>query len=383
MIFLRKTGNTGWFIGGTIIALLMILLAELSAPPRTEIATPYTNTIQKDFRPILKNIKTIPKNFVEEKTKYQTLLVKRLSGVPEPANGPMAVLSQMQEAHTPYLGQFDMSAVKAPTAWNTDWLLEIIRQDPSVKHAYKEQKMQSLSVWPNDEAFEKQTNLHDPISDVDIDAPEAWAYTTGNDSVVIAVLENNGLDINNPDLFPNLWVNSSEAEGLSDIDDDNNGCIDDIHGCNLWGSPPGNGRIDRNTRHGMRVSSILARGNNGYALTGVVWNTRIMYVQGSLVEGLQYVGDMRDRGVNVRAVNHSRATPEGCNPLHPTNRNLDHRNAIRMIGQKGILFVQGIANGDINYNSTTQETKQLARAASKPITWLLSRGRVKILELVG
>ena len=310
---------------------------------------------------------------MEEKAGYQTLLAKRMSGVPEPANGPMAVLSQMEEVHTPYLGHFDITAVKVPTTWDTNWLLEIIRQDPSVKHAYKEQKMQSFSIWPNDPAFNAQTNLHDPVRDVDIDAPEAWAYTTGSDKVIIAVLENRELDIT-PDLLPNLWVNSSEIAG-DGIDNDNNGCIDDMHGCNVRNTPADGRIFDEHQHHGRVVSSILARGNNNYALTGVIWNTRIMYVRGPFLEGLAYVMRTRDRGVNVRVVNNSRAIEEGCDPLDPGDRDRDRRNAIRDAGQKGILFVQAIGNGDINYNSTTQATRQLSPGCLKTDNMIVVAGQ--------
>ena len=375
MYFFRKTGKAGWYIGGAVAALMMILLAESSTPPRYKAATSGTNTAHKDFQPVLKNIKTIPEHLIKGKAERQTLLVKRLSGVPEPANGPMAVLSQMKEVHIPYLGHFDISAVKVPAAWDTDWLLEIIRQDPSVKHAYKEEKMQSFSVWPNDPAFRKQTNLHDPVRDVDIDAPEAWAYITGSDNVVIAVLESSGLDDIHPDLFLNLWVNSSETEGLPGIDDDNNGCIDDIHGCNL-DNTPADGRIFREgDTHGRSVSSVLARGNNDYAITGVIWNTRIMYVEGGTVEGLEYVMDMRDLGVNVRVVNHSRGLVEGCNPITPDDDDLNDYNAIRDAGQQGILFVQPIGNRDINYASTPQKTKQIDPGCLKTDNMIVVAGQ--------
>ncbi|MDD9886953.1 MAG: S8 family serine peptidase [Gammaproteobacteria bacterium] len=338
---------------------MMILLAEFSTLPRTEIKTPYTNTTQKDFRPVLQNIKTIHEHLLDEKAERQTLLVKRLFGVPEPTNGPMAVLSQMEEVRTPYLGQFDITAVTVPTTWDTDWLLEIIEQDPSVKYAYKEPKMQPFGVWPNDPAFENQTNLHDPVHDVDIDAPEAWAYTTGSDSVVIAVLDIS-LDTGHLDLRPNLWVNSSEIRG-NEIDDDNNGCRDDIHGCNLFSNTAGyrTGNIEGSDGHGTRVSSILARGNNDYAITGVTWNTRIMFVGGGVGEGLEYVMNMRDRGVNVRVVNHSKGNVRRCNPhvdcdANPSDSECNMQDQIRMAGEKGILFVQAIGNSNINYEISTQ-----------------------------
>ncbi|MDD9807069.1 MAG: S8 family serine peptidase, partial [Gammaproteobacteria bacterium] len=248
---------------------MMILLAEFSTLPRTEIKTPYTNTTQKDFRPTLQNIKIIPEYPVEEKAKHQELVAKHLSGSPAPTNGPMAILSRMEEVHTTYLDQLDISIIEIPATWDADWLLEIVRKDPSVDYAGVDRSEYILpqadppGIRPNDPYFGRQTNLHDPVHDVDVDAPEAWAYTTGSDNVVVAVLDT-GIDITNLDLIPNLWRNSSEIAN-NNIDDDMNGCVDDIHGCNTI-TRNGNGMIeDERGRqfHGTGVSSILgARGND-------------------------------------------------------------------------------------------------------------------------
>ena len=374
MMISRETGSTGWYIGGIVAALMMILLAESSAPPRNEAATPTKTPYKKDFRSILQNIKTTPQRPVEE-AGYQTLLVKRLSGVPESANGPMAILSQMEEVHAPYLEHFDISVVKVPAAWDTDWLLEIIQQDPSVKYAYKEPKSKSISIIPNDPAFEDQTNLHDPARDVDIDAPEAWAYTTGSGNVVVAVLDDGELDTSHADLRPNLWVNSSEIRG-NRIDDDHNGCIDDIHGCDFT-PRPADGSIEGDGSHGTEVSSILARGNNNYAITGVIWNTRIMFLRASVMEAVQYVMRMRDRGVNVKVINHSRILDERCDPLDPHDRAIDVKDAIEKAGRAGILFVQGIGNDGLDFNSTRQASTQINPGCLKTNNMIVVAGQSK------
>ena len=358
-MILPKTRNTGWSIGGGMVALMMILLAESSAPPPDETTTTGTNTgtntattVQKDFRPILQNIQTTPEHSPNDMTEYQTLLVWRLSGVPEPANGPMAILHQMEGVYTPYLDQFDISAVRIPAAWDADRLLEIIRQDPSVDFADREPETELHNVIPNDPDFEDQTNLHDPARDVDIDAPEAWAYTTGSDHVVVAVIDID-FDITNQDLFPNLWVNEIEQTGVAGMDDDNNGCRDDIHGCNLTNNPP-DGLLKSGGNHGTAISSILgARGNDGFGMTGVAWNIRMMLVRGSFILASNYILKMRrEKGVNIRAINYSIAPilPK-CYPSRLTLSQQGERNILEQLRDEGIVFVQASGNDNINYGS--------------------------------
>ena len=354
-----KKGNTGWFIGGGIVALLMILLAESSTSPRDEAITTDKNTIQKDFRLVLKNIKTIPGDLPDKETKHRILLAKRLPGIPEPTDGPMATLSQMEEVRTNYLDALDLSVIEVPARWDADWLLEIIQRDPSVKYAEVEPRVEKIlhaqpsRIIPNDPGFGRQTNLHDPSRGVDIDAPEAWAYTTGSDHVIVAV-HDSGIDLNSTDLRPNLWVNEAEREGEEGVDDDNNGCIDDIHGCDLpiMGNGHGNIQDDHINSHGTLVSSILgARGNNNYGITGVAWNVRIMSVRGSFLPVVNHILNMRNRGVNIRVINLS-----GSFLLFGEGnciRSQTWYNAARNLGAAGVLYVNSAGNS--GYFSTLAE----------------------------
>ncbi len=64
-------------------------------------------------------------------------------------------------------------------------------------------------VTPNDDFFTQQWFL-DQASDADIDAKEAWSVTKGSSSVVVAVLDGNGYDLDHPDLAGKL-VNAYDA----------------------------------------------------------------------------------------------------------------------------------------------------------------------------
>ena len=60
--------------------------------------------------------------------------------------------------------------------------------------------------------------------------------------VIVAVIDG-GVDIEHPDLNPNIWTNVNEIPN-NNQDDDANGYIDDIHGWNFMGSSKGSFHLD-------------------------------------------------------------------------------------------------------------------------------------------
>jgi len=92
--------------------------------------------------------------------------------------------------------------------------------------------------------------------------------------IIVAVIDT-GLDVNHPDLG-NVWVNPAEIPG-DGLDNDSNGCIDDINGCH-FGTSAGNIADDDN--HGTHVSGIIsAKTNNSVGLAGITGNAKIMAVK--------------------------------------------------------------------------------------------------------
>ncbi len=53
--------------------------------------------------------------------------------------------------------------------------------------------------------------------------------------VIVAVIDS-GFDIDHPDLKNNIWSNEAEVNGITGVDDDNNGYVDDFHGWNFLGN---------------------------------------------------------------------------------------------------------------------------------------------------
>lgn len=131
--------------------------------------------------------------------------------------------------------------------------------------------------YPNDSSFSElwgmdNTGQTGGVPDADIDAPEAWAMHTGTHAVVAAVIDS-GMDLNHPDLLPNLWTNPGEIPG-NGIDDDGNGYVDDVHG---WNFVNNTGNPQDDNGHGTHCAGTIgAAGNNSDGVAGVCWQVSLM-----------------------------------------------------------------------------------------------------------
>ncbi len=104
-----------------------------------------------------------------------------------------------------------------------------------------------------------------------VHAPGAWYHTRGDGSVVAII--DSGVQLSHPDLAPALWVNPGEVPG-NGIDDDANGCVDDVHGCDFV---DGDGTPEDANGHGTHVAGIAAGAtNNSMGIAGMGWGAAIM-----------------------------------------------------------------------------------------------------------
>jgi len=149
----------------------------------------------------------------------------------------------------------------------------------------------SNRLIPDDPFFEQQWH-HQQANDHDIDSELAWDITTGGstplgDEIVVCVVELGGAQWNTTDIADNHWVNTLEIP-LNNIDDDNNGYIDDYHGWNI------NTESDEiaSGSHGTRVCSMIgSKGNNNTGVVGVNWDVKMMMVEiGSSTEAAAIAG---------------------------------------------------------------------------------------------
>ncbi|MBD3225314.1 MAG: tandem-95 repeat protein, partial [Caldithrix sp.] len=122
-----------------------------------------------------------------------------------------------------------------------DQLAEVISSDPIPVHeAFKTSDDPNVSQqWHIDQA-----------NDADIDAPEGWDINTGNEAIIVAVMDTGvewwhrdlaGSAADNTDrntILGNLWINASELSNTSSsVDEDGNGYDDDWVG---WDFVTGN-----------------------------------------------------------------------------------------------------------------------------------------------
>lgn len=159
-------------------------------------------------------------------------------------------------------------------------LATVFHSNPLVELFEIDSMVQVADLNPNDPFFGNLDGLHNTgqrrgVVDADIDAPEAWQVTTGESSVVVAVIDS-GVDYTHQDLDSNIWVNPGEVPG-NGIDDDGNGFVDDVHGYDFWSNDPD--PMDGGT-HGTHVAgTIAAEGNNAIGVVGVAPDIKIMPIR--------------------------------------------------------------------------------------------------------
>lgn len=199
-------------------------------------------------------------------------------------------------------------------------------------------------LHPNDPQFTEQWALSNDGRDggkegADISAMRAWATTTGDDDIVIAVLDS-GVDYTHSDLINNIWI---RPVSIGRYEDRQIGAVEDLHGYNAIensGDP-----MDDNG-HGTHCAGIIgAEGGNGIGISGVNWHVKIMPLKfmnkngfgttKDAIEAINYVINRKRAGVNVRVISASWGS---------TVRSRALEDVIKKAYEADILFVAASGN---------------------------------------
>lgn len=150
------------------------------------------------------------------------------------------------------------------------------------------------------------------IKGADVNVAPAWEKTTGNPSIIVAILDE-GVDIEHEDLKLSMWQNDDEIYG-SEVDNDGNGYAGDVYGYNFVQDIPQISIDDiYDTGHGSHVAGVIAAtNNNGIGISSIAGGTpdkpgvKIMSCQifsgaysGTLLEEVRAIKYAADNGAVI------------------------------------------------------------------------------------
>ena len=277
--------------------------------------------------------------------------------------GTRAELIASADTGGPFLVQLDGKL-------SVEEAVEMAERDPRVEYAEPNYICRLEETVPNDVLFSVEWGLLNTGKDgfggkagADISATKAWDITTGSDNVVVAVVDT-GADLSHEDLNPNRWINPGEVPG-NGVDDDGNGLVDDVNGWNFLANNNNLFESASVDSHGTHVAGTVgAAGNNGTGISGVAWRVKLMPVKfigrqpdgvingstADAIKAINYVTQMRRRGVDIRAINASWSGGRS-KALH---------GAISDAGDAGIVFVCAAGNGGSDSRGDDLDNPEMA-----------------------
>ena len=183
--------------------------------------------------------------------------------------------------------------ISFPESYPVTEVAKAFSSDPNVEYAEPE-PIGQLAEVPNDPIYSLMQHLPQ------IWAPQAWDIHKGENGTVeiVIAINDTGVDWDHEDLLSNYWQNLAEdydndghtmeyngtqwvldPGDLNNVDDDENGFVDDLLGWNFFtntGDPspiPGNVAFD----HGTHCAGISAGvTNNGIGIGCISWNVKVM-----------------------------------------------------------------------------------------------------------
>ncbi len=242
----------------------------------------------------------------------------------------------------------NIDLITVPESISIEDALKLLNADPNVLFAEPNYLRYAETSIPNDTYFENLWGLYNinqypnSIAGADINALEAWNYTTGSNDIIVAIIDS-GVDVNHPDLKTNIWINKDEIPE-NNIDDDNNGFTDDING---WNFIQKNNDLTDIFNHGTFIAGVIGgTGNNYTGVTGICWNTSLMVLK--IMDGFG-IGSVANE---ISAINY--AIENGAKIINASfgdfNYSQSEYNAIEKAKNAGILFIAAAGNNKKDNN---------------------------------
>ena len=250
--------------------------------------------------------------------------------------------------------QIGLYVVEPPRGYTVEQTVAALRANPEVYYAEPDYYVR-IHVTPNDEFFGRQYALSNPgdrlalpgsptgTANADIRATAAWEETTGQPTVVVAVLDT-GVDLAHPDL-----KNKLVSRGRDLVNDDLD--ASDDH----W--------------HGTHVAGIIgAETNNGFGIAGVAWNCKILPVKVADKTGVGTISQLvmgiiwaADNGAHV--INMSLGGDEGAESL---------KDALKYAYQKKVVCIASAGNDgkDVDYPAAYDDYVLAVAATDYKDEWL-------------
>ncbi len=180
-----------------------------------------------------------------------------------------------EEKHRKY-GLHLWYELSIPDSENPEVVAKEYQGNPYVQIAEPRYQIRRMDMpnSPSDSYYGDQWNYHNTgqfggVAGADIRLPEAWSINTGSKKVIVSIVDG-GVNYDHEDLKGNMWVNEAELNGVSGVDDDGNGYVDDIYGHNFVKNRGVDIGTIQKEAHATHVAGIVAAvTNNAKGVSGI------------------------------------------------------------------------------------------------------------------